>query len=184
VSDRQHETGLAGRYATAIFELAHEEKAVELVERDFAVLKTLIGDSTDLARLVHAPVFSRDDQAKGMRAVLARLDACPLTTRIVLTLASKRRLFALADIIRAFENLVARQRGEVHAKVTSARTLTDGQTAELKAVLKAKLGRDPKLEARVDPGLLGGLIVQVGSRMVDSSLRTKLNGIRLAMRGG
>jgi F-type H+-transporting ATPase subunit delta len=184
VSDAQHETGLAGRYATAIFELAQEEQAVENVERDFASLKILIRDNADLSRLVRAPVFTRDEQARGMRAVLERLEACPLTTRIVLTLASKRRLFALADIIRAFENLVARQRGEVHAKVTSARTLTDTQTAELKAVLKAKLGRDPKIEARVDPALLGGLIVQVGSRMVDSSLRTKLNGIRLAMRGG
>jgi F-type H+-transporting ATPase subunit delta len=183
VSDTQQETGLAGRYASAIFELAQEEKAVEILERDFTALKTLLAGSPDLYRLVHAPAFSRDDQAKGMKAVLERLSVNPLTMRTVLTLASKRRLFALADIIRAFENRVARQRGEVHAKVTSARALTDSQTAELKAVLKAKLGREPKIETRIDPALLGGLVVQVGSRMVDSSLSTKLNGIRLAMRG-
>ena len=101
----------------------------------------------------------------------------------MLTLAAKRRLFALNDIIRAFERLVAKLRGEVQAQVTSARALSDAETVELKAILKSKLGRDPRLEAKVDPTLLGGLVVKVGSRMIDSSLRTKLNGIRAAMRG-
>jgi F-type H+-transporting ATPase subunit delta len=176
-------SGLAGRYATAVFELAQEEKAVEAVARDFGALKVMISESPDLAQFVRAPVFSREEHKKGMDALLRRMEASPLTVRFVLTLAEKRRLYALADIIRAFETMVARQRGEVDAEVTSAQPLNDAQTAELKRVLKDKLGRDARLEAKVDPSLLGGLIVKVGSRMIDSSLRTKLEGMRTAMRG-
>jgi F-type H+-transporting ATPase subunit delta len=100
-----------------------------------------------------------------------------------LLLASKRRLFALSDIIRAYDSLVAKQKGEMSAQVTSARPLSDAETAELKSILRSKLSKDVNLETRVDPSLLGGLIVKVGSRMIDSSLRTKLNGLRMAMRG-
>ena len=175
--------GLAGRYASAVFELAVETNAVDVLEKDFAALKAMIAHSADLARLVRAPVFSRDEQKKGMDAILNRMEAAPLTRRFVLTLASKRRLFALVDIIRAFEALVARRKGEVTAEVTSARPLTEAETAELKSVLKAKLGREARLQPHVDPGLLGGLVVRVGSRMIDSSLRTKLNSLRTAMRG-
>lgn len=182
-TEEPHNAGLAGRYATAIFELAQEEKSVPALEKDFATLKAMIRESADLARLVRAPVFNRDEQKKGMDAILHRIEAAPLTRRIVLTLASKRRLFALTDIIRSFEAMVARQRGEVTADVTSARALNGEEIAELKSVLKAKLGRDALLDARVDPSLLGGLVVKVGSRMIDSSLRTKLNGLRTAMRG-
>jgi F-type H+-transporting ATPase subunit delta len=176
-------SGIAGRYATAIFELAVEEKAVEALERDFASLKAMIGESPELARLVKAPVFSREEQAQGMNAILHRMEAAPLTRRFVLLLASKRRLFALADAIRGFEALVAKMRGEVTAQVTSARALNDAEVTELKSLLKSKLGRDARLDAKVDPTLLGGLVVKVGSRMIDSSLRTKLNGLRAAMRG-
>jgi F-type H+-transporting ATPase subunit delta len=176
-------SGLAGRYATALFELAQEERAVETVERDFASLKTAVTASADLARLVRAPVFSRDEQKKGMDAILRRMEAAPLTVRFVLLLTSKGRLFVLVDVIRAFELLAARQRGEVRAEVTSARALSDAEVSELRATLKAKLGRDARLDAKVDPSLLGGLVVKVGSRMIDSSLRTKLEGLRAAMRG-
>ena len=176
-------SGLAGRYATALFELAQEERAVETVERDFAALKTLVNESPDLRLLVRAPVFSRKDQEKGMDAVLRRMEAAPLTVRFVLLLASKGRLFALMDVVRAFELLAAKLRGEVRAEVTSARPLSDAEVNELKAVLKSKLGRDARLDAKVDPSLLGGLVVKVGSRMIDSSLRTKLDGLRAAMRG-
>ena len=183
MANEDHATGLAGRYATAIFELAQEEKGVETIERDFVTLMAAILESPDLARLVRAPVFSREEQAKGMKAVLAAFDAAPLTTRFVLMLASKRRLFVLLDIIRAFEGLVSHQRGQVEAVVTSARPLSESETGALKAALKASLGRDPRIETRVDPSLLGGLVVKVGSRMIDSSIRAKLNGIRHAMRG-
>jgi len=176
-------SGIAGRYATAIFELAVEEKAIEALEQDFAALRAMIEENPDLARLVKAPVFSREEQAKGMEAILNRMEAAPLTRRFVLLLASKRRLFALTDAIRAFGLLVAQMRGEVTALVTSARALSDAEVMELKAILKTKLGRDARLDAKVDSSLLGGLVVRVGSRMIDSSLRTKLNGLRAAMRG-
>ena len=153
------------------------------MERDFAALKTMILQSADLARFVRAPVFSRGEQAKGMTAILASMNAAPLSNRFVLLLAAKRRLYLLLDAMRDFDSLLARQRGEIDSEVTSARPLGDGETAELKRVLKSKFGREPQLAARVDPTLLGGLVVKVGSRMIDSSLRAKLNGMRAAMRG-
>ncbi|HTO39895.1 MAG TPA: F0F1 ATP synthase subunit delta [Rhizomicrobium sp.] len=174
---------LAGRYAKAVFELAQEQNTIEVVERDFLALKAMVVESPDLARLVSAPVFSREDQAKGMKAVLAAMQASDLTIRTILVLAEKRRLFVLGNIIAAFEAKVARHRGEVSAAVTSARPLSDAQTEELKTILRSKLGREARLETKVDPSLLGGLVVKVGSRMIDSSLRTKLDGLRLAMRG-
>ncbi|MGZ6005977.1 MAG: F0F1 ATP synthase subunit delta [Rhizomicrobium sp.] len=182
-TEQAQETGLAGRYANAVFELAQEEKSVEAVARDFIALRSLIDQNPDLARLVRAPVFSRDEQARVMKAVLEKMGAAKLTTQFILTMASKRRLFVLTDIIRSFDRLVAKLRGEVQAQVTSARALSDAETIELKAILKSKLGRDPRLETKVDPNLLGGLVVKVGSRMIDSSLRTKLTSIRAAMRG-
>lgn len=182
-TEQARETGLAGRYANAIFELAQEEKSVEVVGRDFIALRSLLEQNPDLARLVKAPVFSREEQARVMKSVLERMGASKLTVKFILTLTSKGRLFALVDVIRSFDRLIARLRGEVQAQVTSARALSDAETIELKAVLKAKLGRDPRLDTKVDPTLLGGLVVKVGSRMIDSSLRTKLNGIRVAMRG-
>jgi F-type H+-transporting ATPase subunit delta len=183
VADHHDQVGIAERYATAILELAQEERSVETVERDLASLKDAVAASSDLARFVRSPVFSRADHAKGMKAVLGQIGAAPLTTRFILTLAAKRRLFVLVDIIRAFQRQLARIRGEVDAQVTSARALNDNELRDLKATIRAKLGREPRLDAKVDPSLLGGLVVKVGSRMIDSSLKNKLNGIRLAMRG-
>ena len=182
-SDTSHITGLALRYANAVFDLAAEERGIDGVATDFAALKRMLQRSPELTRLVRSPLFSREDQAKGMEAVLKQAGAADLTRKLVLLLAQKRRLFALADIIRAFEELLARHRGEIAAEVTSARELSAAETAELRRVLKDKLGREPKLTAHVDPKLLGGLVVRVGSRMIDSSLRTKLDGLRAAMKG-
>jgi F-type H+-transporting ATPase subunit delta len=182
-SDNSHIDGLALRYANAVFELASEENALETVEGDFSALKTMLKTSPELARLVRSPLFSREDQAKGMGAVLASAGASDLTRKLVLLLAEKRRLFALTNIIGAFEQLLARHRGEVAAEVISAHQLSAPQTAELRSLLKAKLGREPRLTAHVDPNLLGGLVLKVGSRMIDSSLRSKLNGLRAAMKG-
>lgn len=182
-TEKAHETGLAGRYANAVFELAQDQKVLDAVAGDFTALKAMIAASSDLARLVRSPAFGQDDQARALKAVLEKMGAQALTVKFLLLLAAKRRLFALEAIIAAFGRLVAALKGEVQAEVTSARALSDGETAELKAALKAKLGREPRLETRIDPSLLGGLVVKVGSRMIDSSLRTKLNGMRSAMRG-
>ena len=183
MASEKAEGGLAGRYANAVFELARDQKAVDAVSTDLAGLRRAIETSPDLARLVRSPVFSAEDHAKALKAILEKMGAHPLTTKFVLLLAQKRRLFALNQIIAAYERLLARSRGETEAEVTSARHLKDDEIAELKAMLKARLGKEPRLQSRIDPTLLGGLIVKVGSRMIDSSLRTKLDGLRSAMKG-
>ena len=182
-TEKVRETGLAGRYANAVFELAQDQKSLDAVAADFASLSAMIAASPDLARLVKSPVFSGQDQAKALKAILDKMDAHELTHKFVLLLAAKRRLFTLEQVMAGFARLVAGSKGEVEAHVTSARALSAKETADLKAALKAKLGREPRLSTRVDPALLGGLVVKVGSRMIDSSIRTKLNGIRIAMRG-
>ena len=183
MASEKSEGGLAGRYANAVFELARDQKAVDAVSTDLASLRRAIETSPDLARLVRSPVFSAEDQAKALGAILEKMGAHPLTTKFVLLVAQKRRLFALNQIIAAYEHLVAKSRGETEAEVTAARHLNDEEIAELKSVLKAKLGKEPRLHSRIDPTLLGGLVVKVGSRMIDSSLRTKLDGLRAAMKG-
>ena len=182
-SENAHETGLAGWYATAVFELAQDGKSLDAVAADFAAIRAAIHASPDLARLVRSPAFSESDQSKGLKAVLEKMGVSPLTLKFVQLLAAKRRLFALEGIIAAFNRQLAKLKGEVQAEVTSARPLSDSETAELKRVLKAGLSREPRLETRVDPTLLGGLVIKLGSRMIDSSIRTKLNGIRAAMKG-
>jgi F-type H+-transporting ATPase subunit delta len=184
VADEAQKSTVAERYATAIFDLAVEMNSLDAVASDLAALKRMVAESADLARLVRAPVFSRDEQRKGMQAVLDKMGANRLTRTFVGLLAGKRRMFVLTNIILAFEALVAKKRGEIRAEVTSARALKDSEIEELKRVLKSKLEREPLIETHVDPTLLGGLIVKVGSRMIDSSLRNKLNGMRSAMRGG
>lgn len=177
------EGGLAGRYANALFELAQEQKAVDAVSGDLASLRKALETSPELTRLVRSPVYGADDQAKALKAILAQMGAGTLATNFVLLLASKRRLFALNQAITAYEHQVAKSRGETEAEVTSARALSTGEITELKAALKAKLGKEPRLHTKTDPSLLGGLVVKVGSRMIDSSLRTKLDGLRSAMKG-
>ena len=177
------EGGLAGRYANAVFELAREQQAVDAVSADLASLRRAMETSSDLNRLVRSPVFGAEDQSRALRAVLEKMGAGELSTKFVLLLAAKRRLFVLLQIIKQYEQLVAKSRGETEAEVTAARALSDSEINELRAALKAKLGKEPRLHAKVDPTLLGGLVVKVGSRMIDSSIRTKLMGIRAAMRG-
>ena len=177
------EGGLAGRYANALFELALDQKSVDAVSTDLAGLRRAMETSADLTRLVKSPVFSAEDHAKALKPILAQMGVNELTTKFVLLLAAKRRLSALTGIIRAFETQVAKSRGETEAEVTAARALSDTEINELKSVLKSRLGKEPRLHSKVDPSLLGGLVVKVGSRMIDSSLRTKLDGLRAAMKG-
>ena len=176
-------SGIAGRYATALFDLASEAKQIDAVASDLATIKTSLEESADLARLVLSPLVSRDDQARAMAAVLEKLGVSDLVRRFVGTVAQNRRLFALSDMIDDFNKLLAAERGEVIAKVTSAKKLTAKQVEALTKELKASIGSDVAIEAAVDENIIGGLIVKVGSRMVDNSIRTKLQNLKFAMKG-
>ena len=176
-------SGLAGRYATALFELAEVDKQLDQVAEDLATLQAMLEGSDDLTRLIRSPVISRDDQSKGMAAVLESAEASGLTKNFVGLVASNRRLFALPGMIKAFQALLADRRGETTAEVVSAKELSDKQLEALAESLKKATGSNVSIDAKVDEGVLGGLIVKVGSLMVDSSLRTKLTQLRFAMKG-
>ncbi|HAK61895.1 MAG TPA: F0F1 ATP synthase subunit delta [Alphaproteobacteria bacterium] len=176
------EAGLPGRYATAIFELAREAGKLDAVAGDLGKLRTLIEESPDLTRLVRSPVFSRAEQGKAMAAIMQRLGADDLSARFVALVASKRRLFALPAIITTFNAMLARLRGETVAQVISAHALDKSQMDAIAAALKEAAGREVQIQASVDNGILGGLIVRMGSRMIDGSLRTKLNNLQIAMK--
>ena len=173
---------MAGRYATALFELAVEEKALEQVETDLAAFNDMLNESADLERLVRSPVFSAEDQQRALEAVLKRAEIGALTANFLNLVTHNRRLFAVLDMVRAFRALLARHRGEVTAEVASAAALSEGQMTALSAALKSAVGRDVQIESQVDANLIGGLVVKVGSRMIDNSLRTKLNNLKIAMR--
>ena len=175
-------TGMPGRYATALFELAQETDALESVETDLNRFKTMLDDSEDLRRLVVSPVFSAEDQSRAVMAILEKAEIGGITANFIKLVARNRRLFAIRDMAKAYGALMAAHRGEVSAEVTSAEKLSDAQLDALRASLKSAVGRDVQVETRVDASLLGGLIVKVGSRMVDSSLRTKLQSLKLAMK--
>jgi F-type H+-transporting ATPase subunit delta len=173
---------MAGRYATALFDLALEANAVEAVKADLDRFDALVADSGDLNRLVRSPIFSADEQLQALAAVLDRAAIRGLAANFVKLAASNRRLFAVRDMIKAFRALVARHKGEATAEVTVAEPLKDAHGDALRAALKSVTGKDVDLDVKVDPAILGGLVVKVGSRMVDTSLRTKLNAIKHAMK--
>jgi F-type H+-transporting ATPase subunit delta len=175
-------SGVSGRYATALFELAREEKAIDAVKADLDKLEALLADSADLKRLVRSPVFSAEAQLKALTAVLDRAGISGISAKFLKVLTTNRRLFAVGDVIRAFRALVARFKGEATADVTVAETLSDKNLDVLKTALKSVTGKDVALNVKVDPSIIGGLVVKLGSRMVDSSLRTKLNSIKHAMK--
>jgi F-type H+-transporting ATPase subunit delta len=175
-------SGVAERYATALFDLAVEQNALKLVETDLDAISALINESADLKRLIASPVFAADDQARALWAILTRAGIGGLAGNIARVMAANRRLFVLPGTIAAFKRLAAKQRGEIAAEVTSAEPLSDRQVADLRAALKASLGKDVTLNQRVDAALIGGLIVKVGSRMIDDSVKTKLNSLRIAMK--
>ncbi len=175
-------TGMAGRYAAALYELAGESKAIDTVEADLARLEALLADSADLRRLVRSPVFSAEDQLKAVGAVLDKAKIGGLTANFVRLMARNRRLFALENAIRGYRQLVAKARGEITAQVTVAEPLADDKLSVIRSALKESVGKDVNMNVTVDPSILGGLVVKVGSRMVDASLRTKLNSIKLAMK--
>lgn len=173
---------VAERYAGALFELADGANALPAVEGDLGRFIDMLAESADLARLVRSPVFAADEQMRAVGAVLDKAEIGGLVGNFIRVVAGNRRLFLMPDIIAAFRKQLAAYRGEVSAEVTSAEPLSDTHIAALKEALKASIGKDVALHATVDPTLIGGLIVKVGSRMIDGSLRTKLNSLKLAMK--
>jgi F-type H+-transporting ATPase subunit delta len=175
-------SGVSGRYATALFELARDEKSVDAVKADLDKFEAMLNESADLKRLVRSPVFSADTQSKALTAVLERAGISGIAAKFLKVLTANRRLFAVGDVLRAFRALVARFKGEATADVTVAEALSDKNLDALKTALKSVTGKDVALNVNVDPSIIGGLVVKLGSRMVDSSLRTKLNTIKHAMK--
>jgi F-type H+-transporting ATPase subunit delta len=174
---------LAGRYASALFDLADEAKAIDTVESDLTAISHMIDESDDLKRLIASPVLARDEQSRAVDAVLKKAGASDTTRQFVGVCAQNRRLFALPAMIREFRRLASERRGEQAAEVISAKALNNDQKAALADALKKAVGSDVAVDEKVDPELLGGLIVRIGSRMVDGSLKTKLQQMRLAMKG-
>ncbi|WP_029011040.1 F0F1 ATP synthase subunit delta [Azospirillum halopraeferens] len=173
---------LATRYSTALFELADESKALDQVASDLTNLKQILAESADLRRLVQSPVISRADQGRAMAAVLDRAGVSDLTKRFVGLVAKSRRLFALSGMIDGYLAELARRRGETTAQVTSARPLSDAQVQAVTDALRKTAGAKVAVNVTVDPALIGGMIVRFGSRMVDTSVRTKLDKLQLAMK--
>ena len=178
-----HASGLAGRYAVALFELAREQGALDVVAGDLHSLREMLAESADLERLIRSPVLSREEQGRALTALAERAGFAPLTRQFLGLLAHKRRLFALPDVIEAYDAMVAEHRGEVGAEVVSALPLSPEQLESMERQLADAVGQTVKLSTAVDPSLLGGLIVRVGSRMIDASIRTKLHQLELALKG-
>ena len=177
------QASLAGRYATALFELARDEKQLEAVGTSLAAVRDALRDSDDLRALTTSPLVGREDTMKGVRATAEALRLDAITTNFLGVLAQNRRLGQLPNVIRAFNLLAARHRGEITAEVTSAHPLNDDQVAALRSNLKSRVGSDVSVDLTVDPAILGGLVVKVGSQMIDGSIRTKLNTLAHAMKG-
>lgn len=173
---------LPGRYAAALFDLASEAGTVTAVESDLGKLDAALHESDELRALITNPEISREALGQVMSGLAEYLGLAQLTTNFLGVLAENRRLSALSDMIRAFFTIAAAQRGEVAAEVASAHALTDAQLVELEKRLRAREGRTVKLTSRVDPALLGGLVVTIGSKRIDSSIRTRLNSLSQAMK--
>jgi len=179
----QSQSGVAGRYARALFDLATEHKAVADVASALSSFQGLIDESEDLQRLMRSPVFKSEDQSAAIEAIAAKAGIKGLALNFLKVMGGNRRLAAVPSAISAFNTLVSQSKGEATAEVTSAEKLSAKQLADLKAALKAATGSDVAIDTKVDPAILGGLIVKVGSRMMDNSLRTKLNSLKAAMKG-
>ena len=175
-------SGVAGRYASALFEVARDGNAVDQVSRDLDTFDRMLAESPDLVRLVKSPVFSTEDQTKAIGAILAKAGIGGVAGNVIRLTAANRRLFILPDLIRAYRALVAKSRGIVSASVTVAEEPSPRVMEDIRSALREMAGSDVDVRTKVDPSLIGGLIVKIGSRMVDASLKTKLNSIRIAMK--
>ncbi len=174
--------GIAQRYATAIFEIALENNNLDGLESSVNDLSAALDDSADLRALIGSPLVSRADQEKAIRAVAKKMKLAPVMQKSLGLMAQKRRLFVLPQLIRALRDQLAEQRGEVTAEVISAKALTKTQSDKLAAALKERVGKTVTINATVDESLIGGLVVKVGSKMIDSSIRSRLNSLQNAMK--
>ena len=174
---------MAGRYASALFELADEQKALDQVAGELSALKRVIAESEDMRRFIRSPLYGREDQTRVMAAILDKASAGDLTRRFVMVVAHNRRLFALPRMIDAFLAELAHRRGEVTAQVMAAYDLSETQKDALLTALRQAIGSKVKMDLKIDKGLIGGLVIKVGSRMIDTSLRSKLQRLELAMKG-
>lgn len=175
-------TGIAARYASAVFDLAKESGALKALESDIDALATALDQSTDLRDLISSPIFSREDQLKAIDAVAKKMGLSALTTNTLGLMAGKRRLFVLPQLVTSLQDMIAADKGEITAEVTSATALSKDQAAKLAASLKARTGKTVKLKTTVDESLIGGLVVKLGSTMIDTSIRAKLSALQNAMK--
>ncbi|MCQ1768779.1 F0F1 ATP synthase subunit delta [Neorhizobium galegae] len=175
-------SGVAERYASSLFELSLEAGSIDKVGADLDRFQALLDESEDLRRLVASPVFSAEDQQNAVIAVAQKAGISGLVANFLKVVAGNRRLFAIPGMIRAFRQIAAEHRGEITAEVTSAHALSQAQENELKSALKGVTGKDVTIAVTIDPSILGGLIVKVGSRQIDTSLRTKLSTLKLALK--
>ncbi len=175
-------TGIAARYATALFELATEAKALDALEGDVAALEGAIQGSADLQDMISSPIYGREESAAAIGAVATAMNLGPMTANTLKLMAAKRRLFVLPALLRALREKIADHKGEVTVDVTSAKPLTQAQSDKLAQALKASVGKQVNLNATVDESLIGGLVVKVGSKMIDSSVRSKLNALQNSMK--
>jgi F-type H+-transporting ATPase subunit delta len=176
-------SGLAERYAGALFDIADERRALDEVASDLRQLRTMLSASADLSRLLRSPILTRSDQGKGIAALAAQAGFSQLVRDFLAVVAKNRRLFAVPAIIEAYLARLAERRGEISAEVIAAQPLSEPQLALLSEQLRRSAGRRVSVDARVDPGLIGGIIVKMGSRMVDGSIKSKLQRLQLVMKG-
>ena len=181
-SDHSIATGMSGRYARALFELALEANQLDAVKSNLDDFSIMLSESHDLERLVRSPLFSADEQENAVYTILQKANFSDLSVNFFRLISRNRRLFAIKNMISDFKALLAKHRGEVTAHVSSATQLDETQLTNLKNNLKDAVGQDVQVEATVDPSLLGGLVVKVGSRMIDNSLKTKLDSLKNAMK--
>lgn len=182
VSEASISTGIAQRYATAVFELAKEGKSLAAVEKDLDALEAALADSAELSAMIGSPVYSRQDMAKAVAALSAKMKLSPALSGALGVMAEKRRLFVLPQLLAALRAQIAEDKGEVTADVTAAKAMTKAQQDKLAKALKASVGKDVKINLAVDESLIGGLVVKVGSKMIDSSIRSRLNALQNSMK--
>jgi len=175
-------SGIAARYASAVFELAKDASDLKTLESNVQDLDTVIADSSDIRDLINSPVVSREDQANAIAAVAKKMKLMPIVSNTLALMASKRRLFVLPALVAQLRALIAEEKGEITAEVISAKAMTKTQTDKLAKAIKARIGKDVKIDATVDEELIGGLVIKVGSQMIDTSIRSKLNSLSNVMK--